>query len=201
MLDDPDASHTKSIINYFGNIDRLHVNTGPQGFDKFTDDLILKYGANLLSSEEFLWRKKENQNVASDLKLAQKYFDEKQSGLMVSGVEEPEAILLTTENKIQKVVTACNKSHNGPIISNEELHQLVSALNLEIRYRYTLSFILILKELLTFICRKVTFNKIKDLCPLFLQRKLSIEKKIENLYLLIESQSINMTALADMDDL
>ena len=75
------------------------------------------------------------------------------------------------------------------------------ALNLEIRYRYTLSFILILKELLTFICRKVTFNKIKDLCPLFLQSKLSIEKKIENLYLLIESQSINMTALADMDDL
>ena len=42
MLDDPDASYTKSIINYFGNIDRLRVNTETQGFDKFTDDLILK---------------------------------------------------------------------------------------------------------------------------------------------------------------
>ena len=62
--------------------------------------------------------KKENQNM--DLKLGQKYFDEKQSGLMVSGVEEPEAILLTTENKIQKVVTACNKSHNGPIIGGAQ---------------------------------------------------------------------------------
>ena len=57
--------------------------------------------------------KKRKSKPASDLKLAQKYSNEKQSGLMVSGVDEPEAILLTTENKVQKVATACNKSHNA----------------------------------------------------------------------------------------
>jgi len=34
MMDDPDATHSKSVENYFGNLDRYISKTGPQGFDK-----------------------------------------------------------------------------------------------------------------------------------------------------------------------
>ena len=34
MMDDPDATHSKPVENYFGNLDCYLAKTGPQGFDK-----------------------------------------------------------------------------------------------------------------------------------------------------------------------
>ena len=34
MMDDPDATHSKPVENYFGNLDRYLAKTGSQGFDK-----------------------------------------------------------------------------------------------------------------------------------------------------------------------
>lgn len=34
MMDDSDATHSKPVENYFGNLDRLISKSGPQGFDK-----------------------------------------------------------------------------------------------------------------------------------------------------------------------
>eukprot|EP00111_Clytia_hemisphaerica_P016701 TCONS_00049517-protein len=42
MLDDPDATNTKSIENYFGNLDREIKKAGSQGFNKCCDDLTIK---------------------------------------------------------------------------------------------------------------------------------------------------------------
>ena len=64
---------------------------------------------------------------------------------MASGLREDEAVILSKESQIQRVVRQCKESHNGPIHSLAELDQLISqkttekslatALNLEIRYR------------------------------------------------------------------
>ena len=100
---------------------------------------------------------------------------------------------LTTTNSVQKAVKACKEHHNGPIVSEEELSDVVSKtkdlkelhkiLNLEIKYR------------------KVSMLKVKASCPLFLQRKLSIEEKVKNIGLLMKSQELGMKALASMSDL
>ena len=42
MLDDADATNTKPIENIFGIWDREIAKTGPQGFQKASDDLIIK---------------------------------------------------------------------------------------------------------------------------------------------------------------
>ena len=34
MMDDPDATHSKPVENYFGNLDRYLAKTGSQGLDK-----------------------------------------------------------------------------------------------------------------------------------------------------------------------
>ena len=48
MLDDPEATNSKKIENHLGNLDRIITSTGPQGFDKASDDLILKYGKDII---------------------------------------------------------------------------------------------------------------------------------------------------------
>ena len=48
MLDDGDATHTKPIENYYGNFDRELKKAGAQGFDKVTDDLLIKYSRDLI---------------------------------------------------------------------------------------------------------------------------------------------------------
>ena len=42
MLDDPDATHSKPIENYFGNLDRELKKSGPEEYDKSTSDLVIK---------------------------------------------------------------------------------------------------------------------------------------------------------------
>ena len=145
MLNDGDATHTKSIENYFGNLDRGLIKTGPQGFDKATSDLLIKYSKDLIGSEH-QWRTKENKNAAKALKIKQSKYDAGQKELLKRGVDEVDANNICTENKIVKCVSDCKTLHNGPFDTTEELHNLVKnesisekalhkSLNLEIRFR------------------------------------------------------------------
>jgi hypothetical protein len=183
MMDDPDATHAKPVENFFGNLDRYVSKTGPQGFDKMTDDLVVKYGRDLIENNEYEWRSKENKQATENLKKLQNVFDSKQNALRSSGVSDSDIAAITTSNKIQRVVKQCKVHHNGPFVSNEELDEAVSTvknskelnkvLDLEIRYR------------------KFTMTKIKSDCPLFQQRKIDIEQKIKNLKLLMDSHEFN----------
>ena len=95
----------------------------------------------------------------------QKEFTENQKALIANGVTPPEAIQMTAENKIQRVVEQCRKSHGGPISEEKEIEgileriedekRLKSALTAEIRYR------------------NFTLLKIKESNPIFKQRNLS----------------------------
>ena len=51
MLDDPDATNTKSIENYFGNLDQEIRMTGAQGFEKCSDELVIKYSIDLVDGQ------------------------------------------------------------------------------------------------------------------------------------------------------
>ena len=51
LLDDSDATHSKPIENYFGNLDRELKQSVPQGFDKATSDLIIKYRKDLIDGD------------------------------------------------------------------------------------------------------------------------------------------------------
>ena len=104
MMDDPDATHSKPVENYFGNLDRYVSKTGPQGFDKVTDDLVLKYEKDLITGSEYEWRSRENKESAKQLKETQSIFDKKQDKLRVSGCSDSDIAAITTMNKIQRVV-------------------------------------------------------------------------------------------------
>jgi len=56
-----------------------------------------------------------------ELDVIQSVFDKKQEALLKAGVTKTDEIILQEENKIQRVVQQCRKSHNGPIGSIEEL--------------------------------------------------------------------------------
>ena len=142
MLDDSDATHTKPIENYFGNFDRELKQSGPQGFDKATSDLIIKYSKDLLDGEH-LWHTRANRKAAKILEIKQKNFDEKQEELVKCGVDEIDASNICSENKVIKCISECKKAHGGPITETTDLHKLVqnisdekklnTSLNLEIR--------------------------------------------------------------------
>ena len=193
MLDDADATHAKPVENFFGNLDRYVAKTGPQGFDKITDDLVLKYGKDLITKNDYEWRSKENKLATRNLKELQKVFDKRQDALRMRGCSDADIAAITTSNKVQRVVRQCKENHNGPLVTKEELDALVSAtkdekvlnktLDLEIRYR------------------KFTMTKVKNDCPLFLQRKINAEEKVKNLKLLMDSQELGLKALATMTDL
>ena len=65
MLDDPDLTHTKPIENLFGNLYQELKKTGPQGFGKTSDNLILKYSSDLIDSG-YKWRTKANRQKARE---------------------------------------------------------------------------------------------------------------------------------------
>ena len=70
MLDDPDATHSKPIENYFGNLDRELKKSGPQGFDKSTSDLVIKYSKDLIDGDhEWCTRAR---NTAKQMTVKQK---------------------------------------------------------------------------------------------------------------------------------
>lgn len=136
---------------------------------------------------------KTNRKIARTLEIKQQKFDQKQKELIASNVDEEDAAKLATSNKVIRCVSACKKSHQGPITTIEELDTLVQdwngtekglqkALDLEIRFR------------------KFTFYKVKTTCPLFKQCGLTVEQKVKNLTTLITSQ-LECRVLADMMDL
>ena len=127
------------------------------------------------------------------MEIKQKKFEEKQRELIKAGVGNRDATNICSDNKLIKCVADCKKSHNGPIIDVDGLETLMKglssdemtlhkALNLEIRFR------------------KLSLTDVKDTCPLFRQRDLSIDEKKRNLKTLISSQ-LNFCALASMEDL
>ena len=113
--------------------------------------------------------------------------------MIKAGVDDLDANNICSDNKLIKCVADCNKSHNRPIIEVDGLQTLTKdllpdemtlhkALNLEIRFR------------------KLSLTNVKDTCPLFRQRGLSINEKKRNLKTMISSQ-LNFCALASMGDL
>ena len=192
MLNDSEATHTKKMENYFGNLDRELKKSGPQGFDKSTSDLVIKYSKDLIGNEH-QWQTKENRNAAKSIKVKQTQFDNVQKQLIKNGVDEVDANNICSENKVLKCITQCKTLHNGPFVDVNKLHNLVQnksiaekdlhkSLNLEIRFR------------------KLTLTEVKSTCPLFKQRGLTIDEKVKNLESLINSQ-LQFRALADMNDL
>ena len=113
--------------------------------------------------------------------------------MIKAGVDDLGATNIYSNNKLIKCVADCKKSHNGPIINADGLETLTKdlssdemtlhkALNLEIRFK------------------KLSLTDVKDTCPLFRQRGLSIDEKKMNLKTLISSQ-LNFCALTSMEDL
>ena len=134
-----------------------------------------------------------NRNAAKNLEIKQKKLEENQRELIKAGVDDLDATNICSNNKLIKCVADCKKSHNGPIINADGLETLTKdlssdemtlhkALNLEIRFK------------------KLSLTDVKDTCPLFRQRGLSIDEKKMNLKTLISSQ-LNFCALASMEDL
>ena len=186
-------THTKDIENLFGVEDAIISRFGGQVFDKSTDDLIIRYSKDLLSHPSD-WCSKKMRKKKRELDQLQQKFDEKQRALLKAGVSKTDATILKEENKIQRVVQQCRKSHNGPIESQKELENLCamfdkdekslrSALVFEIRYR------------------KFTVLNIKDDNPLFSQVNLTIGQLKENLKLLLTKTDRTMASTVTMADL
>ena len=192
LLDDSDVTHTKPIENYFGNFDRELEKTGSQGFDKATDDLIIKYSRDLIG-DDHKWRTKEIRKKAIELKVLEKEFNQKQRELVEMGIDEEDAMVLSHQNSILNCIEKCKSLHGGPVTTSEELDNLINtwsgtekslhkSLNYEIRLR------------------KYSFTKIKADNALFKQQNLSIADKKRNLLCLICSQ-LELRTLAEMVDL
>ena len=157
MLDNPDATHSKPIENYLGNLDQELKKFGPQGYDKSTSDLVIKYSKDLIDGKHE-WCTRANRNAAKNLEIKQKKFEEKQRELIKAGVGNRDATNICSDNKLIKCVADCKKSHNGPIIDVNGLETLTKdsssdemilhkALNLEIKFR------------------KLSLTDVKDTCP------------------------------------
>ena len=53
MMDDPDATHSMSVENYFGNLDHYLAKTGLQGFDKVIFIHIYPMRKHFVTSDYF----------------------------------------------------------------------------------------------------------------------------------------------------
>ena len=67
-----------------------------------------------------------SENEKCELESIQSTFNEKQDAPLKAGVTKTDAILLQEENKVQRGVQLCRKSHNGPIATEEELEAICS---------------------------------------------------------------------------
>ena len=75
--------------------------------------------------------------IVKEVDKLQFEFDQRQNSLMSSGLREDEAVILSKETQVQRVVRQCKESHGGPIHSLKELESLVVLKGKvdEIRYR------------------------------------------------------------------
>ena len=96
---------------------------------------------------------------------------------------------MCTANQQIKCVTQCKASHDGPVVTTEELHKLVDEKKCEKDDNKELH-----KSL------KLILTEVKNTCPLFKQKGLSVDQKVKNLESLIDSQ-LDFKVLADMGDL
>ena len=186
-------THTKPIENLYGVEDMILTRFGPQSFNKSQDDLVIRYSSDLLDKSHS-WSSKRMRKLTRKLDEKQIEFTNKQKDLVSAGVKPSDAVLLTNENKIQRVVEQCRKSHGGPIATEEELDDFVKllyndekllrkALMYEIRYR------------------KFTYLNIKDSNPLFAQMKLTNDQMICNLRMLINNMALCLKSSVTMEDL
>ena len=185
-------THTKDIENLFGIQDSILTRFGPQVFKKSTDDLVIKYSQDLLGNN-FGWNTSKMKKKVKEMDRIQKEFDAKQKALIDAGVTPADAVLMTTENKIQRVVDQCRRSHGGPVSDESEVEDILekfpdeksrkSALMLEIRYR------------------KFTVLNIKEGNPLFKQQNLSVDQLASNLKLLLQKTDLSLASTATMSDL
>ena len=63
--------------------------------------------------------------VVKELDTQQQEFDVKQKSLIEAGVTPADAILITSQNKIQRVVVQCRRSHGGPISEVFEVENII----------------------------------------------------------------------------
>ena len=113
MLDDPDATNTKSIENYFGKLDREITEASSQEFNKFYDDRIIKYGKVIdgLHGRTI----KANRELSRKLEAKQRKFDQNQKELIISNIDEEDAAKLATSNKVIRCVSA---DYNNILLQN-----------------------------------------------------------------------------------
>ena len=165
---------------------------GAQFVYKSTDDLIIKYTQYLLGNK-YEWNTSKMKKKAREMDKVQQEFDAKQKSLIEAGVAPADVILMTSENKIQRVVDQCRRSHGGPVSEESEVENILrkfvdekgkkSALRLEIRFR------------------KFTVLNIKENNPLFKQQNLSVEQLASNLRLLLQKTDLALASTATMADL
>ena len=103
-----------------------------------------------------------SRNRVKGLDKSEGEFMKEQLDLGDAGFTPTEAIQMTSQNKIQRVVEQCRKSHDGPITAEEELDGGIQKLEDEESKR---------KPMIYEISHsKVTLLSIKPSNPLFLQK-------------------------------
>ena len=125
LLNDGDISTTKPIEQYFGNLDRKLKKIGSKGFQKFTDDLVIKESWDLVTPQKYEWRTKANRIKAKELNMLRETFSDGQKELMKMNVERGDAVLLTNRNKILHCISLCKNRHCGPLTSVQEVIEMV----------------------------------------------------------------------------
>ena len=137
-----------SVEQFFGEVDyKTKVSGGCQAKNKICDDLVIKHTEDLIQKQltKSNYSLKPMKNIVKEVDSLQFQFDQRQKSLMAAGLREDEAVVLSKESQVQRVVRQCKESHGGPVMSVKELENLIlakqtekelaSALNLEIRYR------------------------------------------------------------------
>ena len=188
---DKAPTHTKPVENLFGNVDMILSRFGPQALSKSSDDIVIKYSSDLLDNT-FDWASRRMRKIASKVEKAQDEFTVDQKALIAKGVVPADAIKMTADNRIIRLVEACRKSHGGPISNLAELDNLLettpkdklrSALVSEIRYR------------------KFSLLNLKDSNPVFKQRGIPEHQLAENLRLLLDKAANMLSCDVTMSDL
>ena len=80
------------------------------GFDKASDDLIIKISKHLVEPQTFGWHTKQNRKKASELKLIHKSFHTAQKDLASLNIDEYDVMTLTHQNKILACISSCKSN-------------------------------------------------------------------------------------------
>ena len=189
---DKAPTHTKAVENLFGEEDMILSRFGNQAFEKSSDDLVIKYSKDMLD-QEYSWSSQKMRRKTREVDKLQKEFSENQKDLIANGVTPAEAIQITAENRIQRVVQQCRRSHGGPISEEGDLTTLVDTIKDEKKLKVALT-----SEIRY---RKFTLLKVKESNPLFKQRNLSTDQLSSNLRILLKNSSLDVTCSVSLEDL